>query len=174
LQQIKRKHNCPNILLIGPGCVKLAVRLSKYTDKQVIAINLPATEIKENKNEYTGISNLQLSSQNIDGKLMNDKLFEMIIFCSTIEYFFSVNAVLKKALKHLSLAGEIHICGSTFDATQKKVASSYKMYKKYFPHNLADFRAFQYKVLQAPSAFINKFSLTKNPFHYIVVKNYYL
>jgi len=174
VQQIKQKPSIPNILLVGPGCAWLATQLCRYTDKVVIAVNLSASEIKDAKKEYEMFMNLQLSTQSIDGKLLSDKQFELVVFCSSIEYFFSIGNILKKALKHLSLAGEIHICGSTFNESKNNISKRSKSIKQYFPHTINELRAFQYKILHEPAAFINKFSLTKNPFHHIVIKNYYL
>jgi len=174
VQQVKQKAG-PGILLVGPGCSWLATQLSCYTDKQVTAINLPAAEIKNARYRNTAITNLQLSAQGIDSRSLADKKFEMIIFCSSLNYFSSAVQIIKKALGHLSLAGEIHICGSVFNELKNNPAQEPRLpFKKYFSHNIDELKAFQYKILYAPSAFINRFSFTKNPFHHIVIKNYYL
>ena len=117
--------------------------------------------------------------------ILADRKYGLIVFAAFVQYFSSLNKIIKKAIEHLTLQGEIHIIDSRLYhineiAEARERSRKYfremgfpEMTNFYFHHDINKLKPFSFSVLFNPFSFRNKLIFRKNPFHWIVIKNQY-
>lgn len=182
---IKNKKIFSNILEVGCGNGWLTSCIAKATDAQVTGIDVNAHGLQQAERVFKNIPNLQFMNDMLQGEDLKDEKYDMIIFAASIQFFESLKHIIKIAVEHLTLQGEVHIIDSPFYLPQQ-IASASQTARAYYNriglpemdhyhhyHTLNDLANFQYKILHHPNSWKNKLSIKKNPFYWICIKNRY-
>lgn len=183
LTYIKHIASDPTILEIGCGNGWLSAQLTAATKGKVIATDINNTELEQAKRVFHQHSNLSFINCDLRDGTLADKKFDVIIFAASIQYFSSLKEVIDTALEHLTANGEIHLIDSHF-YTQKEIAAAKQRTKEYYAtigfseltnyyyhHTMGELQGYRYTILQDPGSWKNKLSVTKYPFHWIIIKN---
>lgn len=183
---LNQKKNNLTVLEIGCGNGWLSAQIAKHIKGEVTGIDINLAETKQARKVFASIPNLRFITGSLEEQLPADKNFDVIIFAACFQYFPSPDTILKQALGHLTLKGEIHILDSMFyqpeevAAAKQRTAGYYRaagfpeLSAYYHHHTLKSLDAFNYKILYNPSAILNKLFGVKNPFYHILVKKNYL
>ena len=184
LKYVKHKRHIYNILEIGCGNGWLSAQLSQATRGDVTGIDINRIEINQAKRVFACKRNLNFIAGDIRTGILADKKFDLIVFAASIQYFKSLKEIINTALQYLTLQGEIHIIDSYFYLPEKVFPARQRTKKYfaeigfpemsdyYFHHSNRKLQSFNYKILYNPHSWINKISFRKNPFHWVVIKNY--
>jgi len=184
LKYVKQKGHIWNILEIGCGNGWLSAQLAAATRGEVTGIDINRIELKQAKKVFASRRNLNFVAADIRNGIPGDKKYDLIVFAASIQYFDSFKEIINTALQYLTLQGEIHIIDSHFYLPEKIFPARQRTKKYfseigfpemsdyYFHHSLRELQSFNHKVLYNPHSLINKISFKKNPFHWIVIKNY--
>ena len=152
----------------------------------VTGIDINTIELEQAKKVFRNISNLNFIEGDIHSGILGDKKFDMIVFAASIQYFESLNEIIKTAMSYLTLQGEIHILDTHLYqpyeiAPAKQRSKKYftdigfpEMTQFYFHHVFRNLKSFHFSILYNPHSWMNKLLFRKNPFHWIVIKNHYL
>jgi len=185
LQYIRRNSRTCNILEIGCGNGWLSAKLATVAKGDVTGIDINLVELGQARKVFRKVSNLQFMFGDIRSGILQDKRYDLIVFAASIQYFPSLYDILKVALRHLTLQGEIHILDShlyRFNEIEEARQRSKKYYtqsgffemsKYYFHHSIEDLRPFCFSMVHNPHTLKNKLMFRKNPFHWIIIKNSY-
>ncbi len=183
---LSQKKNNLAVLEIGCGNGWLSAQIARHIKGEVTGIDINLAETKQARRVFAAVPNLQFITGSLEEQVPADKNFDVIIFAACFQYFPSPELILKKALSHLTLKGEIHILDSMFYQPEDVVAARQRTEEHYraagFPelstryhhHTLQSLDAFNYKVLYNPAAILNTLFGVKNPFYHILVKKNYL
>jgi ubiquinone/menaquinone biosynthesis C-methylase UbiE len=184
LKYVKQKGHICNILEIGCGNGWLSAQLSKATTGEVTGIDINRIELNQAKKVFASRRNLNFTAGDIRNGIPGDKKYDLIVFAASIQYFKSLKEIINTSLQYLTLQGEIHILDSHFYLPEKIFPARQRtkkyfseigfpeMSRYYFHHSLRELQSFNYKVLYNPHSWMNKISFRKNPFHWVVIKNY--
>ena len=180
---IKHKATDPTILEIGCANGWLSAQLAAVTNGAVTGTDINNTELEQAKRIFHQHSNLRFINCDLRDGTLADEKFDTIIFAASIQYFSSFKEVIDTALEHLMPNGEIHILDSHF-YPQKEVAAAKQRTKDYYAtigfseltnyyhhHSIEALNGYEYIILQDPYSWKNKFSVSKHPFHWIIIKN---
>lgn len=185
ISYIKNKDTFTSILEVGCGNGWLSSRMAKATSAEVTGVDVNSYELEQAERVFRNIPNLNFIKGDLQTGILKDEKFDMILFVASIQYFPSLGQIIKTAIEHLTLLGEIHIMDSPFylpqeTATARQRTNEYykalglaEMADHYYHHNLAELENFQYKILHHPNSWKNKLSIKKNPFYWIAIKNRY-
>ncbi len=183
LRYLKKERRFYDVLEVGCGNGWLCSRLAALTPGKVTGIDINTVEIRQAQKAFSWLKNLQFISGDIREGIIADKKFDLIIFAASIQYFKSATEILKIAMWHLTLQGEIHIIDSPFYSNEQRVIAQQRtkdyfnrigfpdMCRFYFHHTTAEFESFNYKIIYNPHSLINKLMFRKSPFYWIVIKN---
>jgi ubiquinone/menaquinone biosynthesis C-methylase UbiE len=184
-QYINRNGHVCNILEVGCGNGWLSAKLSIVATGKVTGIDINMVEMEQARKVFGNIPNLRFMYGDIRSGILQDKRYDLIVFAASIQYFPSLDEIIKVAQRHLTLQGEIHILDSPlyrFNEIADAKQRSKKYYTQtefpemsvyYFHHSIEDLRPFKFSILYNPHALKNKLRLHRNPFHWIVIKNSY-
>lgn len=183
LNYIKKNGHVCDILEVGCGNGWLTAKLSSTTTGTVTGIDINRVELEQAKKVFRRKHNLNFISGDIRAGILAERKFDLIVFAASIQYFKSLKEIVKTALQHLTLQGEIHILDSSF-YTPKEISPAEERTKKYFfelgfpemsrfyfHHSRHELESFNYEILYDPRSWVNKLLLRKNPFYWIVIKN---
>lgn len=185
LQYIKRNGHTCNVLEIGCGNGWLSAKLATVARGNVTGIDINLVELQQARKVFNKISNLRFLYGDIRSGILQDKKYDLIVFAASIQYFSSLYEIIKIALHHLTLQGEIHILDSylyRFNEIAEAKQRSKQYYTQsgfcemsgyYFHHSIEDLKPFYFSTIYNPHALKNKLMFRKNPFHWVIIKNYY-
>ena len=174
------KKNMPlNILEIGCGNGWLSSRLSSIKNSKVIGLDINELEILQAKRVFKK-DNLEFICDSFNPGIFHGTKFDVILFAASLQYFPSVNQILRSALTCLKGNGEIHIMDTPFynpgeiaDAMLR--AKEYfamlncpEMAAYYFYHTVKNLKLFNYRVLANPASLVNRLS-KRQGFYWIAV-----
>ena len=181
LRYIKQKSRIQSILEVGCGNGWLSGQLAKSTGATVLGTDINNTELEQASRVFK-YPNLHFTNCDIRKHTGFENKFDLIVFAASIQYFSSLQEILEVAMELLTETGEIHIMDSHFYRPQDieparlrtqdyyarlafDVLSNY-----YHHHSINNLSGFQYKVLHDPHSLKHTFSVSPNPFHWIVLK----
>ena len=185
LRHIARNGHICNILDVGCGNGWLSAKLAKVAKGNVTGVDINAVELAQARKVFGEIPNLRFINGDIRSGILLDQRYDLLVFAASIQYFPSLNEILTVAIRHLTLQGEIHILDSHLYrpseiAEARMRSQTYytqsgfcEMSAYYFHHCLEDLKQFSFSVLNSPHSLVTKLMFHKNPFHWVVIKNYY-
>lgn len=184
-QYINRNGHVCNILEVGCGNGWLSAKLATVARGKVTGIDINMVEMEQARKVFRNIPNLRFMYGDIRSGILQDKRYDLIVFAASIQYFPSLDEILKVAQRHLTLQGEIHILDShlyRFNEISEAKQRSKKYYTQmgfremsayYFHHSIEELRSFSFFMLYNPHALKNRLMFHKSPFHWVAVKNSY-
>ena len=185
LRYIKRHGHICNILEVGCGNGWLSAQLSSISKARVTGIDINTVELEQARKVFRNINNLTFIEGDLRSGILADEKFDLIVFAASVQYFQSLNQILKVAMSYVTLQGEIHIIDSHL-YQQHEIVLARQRSKKYFTeigfpemahlyfhHGIHELESLQFSILYNPNSWINKLAFQRNPFPWIVIKNYY-
>jgi ubiquinone/menaquinone biosynthesis C-methylase UbiE len=181
IRHLVKKNETPCILEIGCGNGWLSAQLAAVTKGNVTGIDINSQELKQARQVFQAVRNLQFINGEIRDGVLHNKKFNVIVFAASIQYFPSLTEILDCALQHVLPMGEIHILDSHFykiyeieEAKQRslnhfRLAGFPAMAGLYYHHCIDDLEKYNYRLLNNPSALLNKLMGKKNPFYHICI-----
>jgi ubiquinone/menaquinone biosynthesis C-methylase UbiE len=169
------------ILEVGCGNGWLAARLAGIPRTKVTGIDINIEELEQAKRVFNKTGNLEFYSCSLDDELINELHYDIIVFASSIQYFSSLNDVLRKAMSMLKAGGEIHVIDSNFylqnevEAARQRTNKYYQsigfpeMTGQYFHHSMQELAPFDPEILYDPHSLLNRVKKNKNPFYWIKI-----
>jgi len=180
---LQQKKTALQILEVGCGNGWLAAQLASIENSEVTGIDINSEELEQAQRVFAKTKNLNFVLGDLREEILENKIFDVIVFAASVQYFPSLKEILITALKYLALQGEIHLTDTHFYA-QDKVDDAKKRTESYFQsigfsalsdfyfhHSINDLKKFNYTILYDPSALLNRFH--RNPFYHVIIKNRY-
>ncbi|HYM93492.1 MAG TPA: class I SAM-dependent methyltransferase [Chitinophagaceae bacterium] len=180
---LRAKGKTLEILEIGCGNGWLSAKLSGIASASVTGLDINSYEIEQAKRVFKKNTNLRFEQGNPFTGILNDEQFDIIIFAASIQYFSSLQRIIKKALSLLRLGGEIHIIDTNFykESELKNARLRSKNYYEmighpcmaeyYFHHCIDELKAFNYKVIRYPDFLSGILFKNKNFFYWVCVQH---
>jgi len=180
VNHLQKKNKPLNILEVGCGNGWLAAKLADIPGAKVTGLDINRAEISQARRVFKK-DNLQFVNDRIDGDMIRDMHFDVIVFAAVLPYFTSVQSILQTALDKLYPRGEIHITDTNFyhpgevDGAIQRCADYYtemgfpQMAELYYHHTLNVLKDFNYQVLFDPGNILNRLG-KKEPFYWIRIK----
>lgn len=181
MNYIKAKQECLSILEVGCGNGWLSNQLSLIKDCQVTGLDVNLPELEQAKRVFKG-ANLSFVFGDLSANALQGRRFDVIVFAASFQYFPSVSAILNKAFEHLSPSGEVHIIDSYFYSDAKRISASKRskdyfssvghpeMKRYYFHHSMRDLAAYNYRILNQSSLWIQRVLRKRKVFPWICIK----
>lgn len=185
LRYIERHGHICNILEIGCGNGWLSAQLSSCAGAKVTGLDINTVELEQARRVFHSVPNLKFTEGDIRSGILADEKFDLIVFAASIQYFESLEEILKIATRYLTLQGEIHIIDSHLYqpyeiAAAKQRSRKYftdmgfpEMTGLYFHHCINGIDSLHFFMLYNPNSWINKLLFPRKPFHWLVIKNQY-
>ncbi|HYJ38931.1 MAG TPA: class I SAM-dependent methyltransferase, partial [Chitinophagaceae bacterium] len=148
-----------DILEIGCGNGWLSNKLATIPRSNVTGIDVNGVELEQAKRVFGDSNNLRFLHGDIRNGLLENELFDIIVFAASIQYFENLQEILLCAIHHLNSRGCIHIIDSCFyNAGEvnnaRKRSKSYfnkigfpEMTAYYFHHSINDLKNFNYRIV---------------------------
>jgi ubiquinone/menaquinone biosynthesis C-methylase UbiE len=185
LKWLKQKQGPISILEIGCGNGWLTAQMASVENTCVTGADINGPELEQAGRVFGNMPNINFVYGDLYDEFFEDKVFDVIVFAASIQYFSSVKQILKKAMEHVSLQGEIHIIDTHLYKTEELETAAERtkyyftsigfaeMAECYFHHGIEEVKKFDHKILYDPSHWLNKFGTHKNPFYHVVITNGY-
>lgn len=173
INYFKKKKKPLQILEIGCGNCWLSHKLAEIPQTKVIGLDINYAELEQGVSVFLD-NNLQFVYGDIRKNVLQDLQFDMIIFAASISYFSSLHEIIKIALRHLTVEGEIHVIDSLFYGKEDILAAKQRcrtyyndlgfpeMADSYFHHLLDDLKYFNYTMMEEQNPFLKKILFKKN------------
>jgi ubiquinone/menaquinone biosynthesis C-methylase UbiE len=171
-----------SILEIGCGNGWLAHKLATVPGANVTGFDINLEELEQAARVFSGLPNLRFAYGDSFFIRPSEKLYDMVVFAASIQYFPSLEAIIKDVLQHLQPQGSIHIIDSHFykagelEAAKQRTATHFEslgfsaMSDHYFHHSMEALGQFNCQVLYNPNAPLNRLKRTTDPFPWICIK----
>jgi ubiquinone/menaquinone biosynthesis C-methylase UbiE len=171
------------ILEIGCGNGWLSNRLAEIRGAEVTGLDINFTELQQAARVFNDAPNLNFIHGDIRSGILDDRLYDFVIFASTIEYFPYLKKIIHLSLTYLKPGGELHILDSPFygpdriEQERKRTLAYYtslgypEMADFYFHHQMADLRPFHHSLLYNPHAFPGRLWRSRSPYPWIRIKS---
>lgn len=181
IRYLKKKNQFLKILEIGCGNGWLSHKLAGIPRTEVTGLDINLTELRQAASIFSN-SNLQFVYGDIRENVLRDRQFDIIIFAGSVQYFSSLTEIIHRALKSLTVLGEIHITDSfLYDATTVETAKRncreyYRnmglpdMANYYFHHLQSDMYHFNCTMKQQRLSFFKKL-LKRNVFPWFCIRH---
>lgn len=182
VKYLQQKNAPLKILEVGCGNGWLSAQIAAVENTAVTGIDINAAELEQAQRVFGTTKNLQFIFGDLREEILQDNIFDIIIFAASLQYFPSVKEIIAQALKQLALQGEIHITDTAFytanevEAAKERSINYFEsagvvsMANFYFHHNIDELKRFNHKFLYNPAALRNRLNKNKNPFHHVVIK----
>lgn len=182
LKYIGRMKNPPAILEVGCGNGWLSHKLSTIAGTEVTGFDINQLELHQAKKVFGHRLNLRFTSTDPFGPDAPKKMFDVIVFAASIQYFPSPQQIIARAMEKLHPGGSIHIIDSHFYKPADVVAAKQRsanyfasigfpaMNANYFHHSLEDLKPFSYQILYNPHSVWNSLVHKKDNFYWICIK----
>jgi ubiquinone/menaquinone biosynthesis C-methylase UbiE len=128
---LNRRPNLKTILEIGCGNGWLSNQLVKSLPVEVMGIDINEAELRQAARLFHS-ERLAFVYTDINNALLPTAFFDVIILASSIQYFPSIDLLLKRLTDLLSPSGEIHIFDSPICSTNKEAEARHENSKRYF------------------------------------------
>jgi SAM-dependent methyltransferase len=171
------------ILEIGCGNGWLSHQLAEIPGAKVTGLDINFTELQQAARVFSDDPNLRFIHGDIRTNILDEQLFDCIVFAASIEYFPSLKKIIHFTLAHLVPEGEIHILDSSFykpseiEFEKRKTLAYYnafgypEMADSLFQHSWKDLSCFRHELLFDPNALLNRFLRPNDIYPWICIKN---
>ncbi len=178
IRYLENKNSPLSILDTGSGNGWLSARLSAIKNSTVTGLDINETELTQAQRIFGHLPNLSFKNRNNEGEK-----FEVIIFAASIQYFPSLEKIIKENLSLLSAKGEIHILDSPFyeaGEIQAAIGRSRAYYSStgneklagfYYHHSYETLKKFNCRLLFNPAHLRNKLFNNRDPFPWVCISH---
>lgn len=175
---LQQKNKPLSILEVGCGNGWLTSNLSSIKNVYATGTDINNTELDQAIRIFGTYSNCNFIYGDIRELNFHNKIFDVIVFAASVQYFKSFQEIITKAISLLGQNGEIHILDSRFyneieiEDARKRSLNYYNtlgvqhMSEFYFHHSFNALKGFNYDLMFDPSSVTNKI-FKKGPFHWI-------
>jgi ubiquinone/menaquinone biosynthesis C-methylase UbiE len=172
-----------DILEVGCGNGWLTHHLAEIPGTKVTGVDINFTELQQAARVFSNDPNLRFIHGDIRSGILEDRLFDCIVFAASMEYFPSLKKIVHYCLAFLKPGGDIHIIDSPFYRPEqieraKRQSQAYfasfgypEMAEYYYHHSISDLRAFHHDLLHNPHSVRNRLLRVNNPNPWIRIKN---
>jgi SAM-dependent methyltransferase len=164
---LDNKTKLQRILEVGCGNGWLSNNLSRAFPVEICSIDVNETELIQASRLFDS-HRLSFVKANIMEDMFPSNTFDVIILASSIQYFPSLNLLIKKLLDLLTEGGEIHIldspiCSTTAESSKKQTKTnnyfasldSAEMSNYYFYHTFDEFAACKFTLMYNPNTLVS-------------------
>ena len=184
---LKKKKTFKSILEVGCGNGWFANRLANDLSADVLAIDVNESELHQGSRVFSS-EKLSFVYGDIFSIKLSAKKFNVVILASSIQYFPSIQLLIRRLLDLIGPDGEIHIIDSPAYTSDKGLIAAKKrsvehfaelghpeMAEYYFHHTMKEIGTFNYEVLENPAGIIpalkrRLFKKSQTVFPWIVIK----
>lgn len=171
------------ILEIGCGNGWLSHQLAEIPGAKVTGLDINFTELQQAARVFSDDPNLRFIHGDIQTGILDEQLFDCIVFACSIEYFPSLKKTVHFALAHLVPGGEIHILDTLFykpseiEFERKRTLAHYsafgypEMADSLFHHSWKDLGCFRHEVLFDPGTLLNRLRRPNEIYPWVSIKN---
>ena len=182
VRHIRRMKRPLDILEIGCGNGWLSHKLSTIPGTNVTGFDINREELEQAARVFRGLPNLRFAHGDSFFIMPSEKLYDVVVFAASIQYFPSLKTIISDVLEHLQPHGSIHIIDShvykagEIASAKKRSVTHFEslgfpgMSDHYFHHSMDALRQFNCRVLYNPTAPLNRLKRTKYPFPWICIK----
>ncbi|MBI5858362.1 MAG: methyltransferase domain-containing protein [Sphingobacteriales bacterium] len=179
---IEKKIRSVKILEMGCGNGWLSHCLSQIPGSEVTGADINRIELQQAKRVFKNVPNLQFVPGGINAAGIPDAYFDFVIFASCIQYFASLEELVRDAMRKLKDSGELHILDSPFYKPVETTAAAERtkeyfdrmgfpqMADSYHHHSLDELKQFDCKILYQPNFISRYLYRNKTPFPWICIK----
>jgi ubiquinone/menaquinone biosynthesis C-methylase UbiE len=181
VQYLAARKKRLDILEAGCGNGWLAHRLSEIPGTSVTGLDINFTELQQAARVFRENQHLRFIYGGLHGSMPENRMFDVIVFAASIQYFRSLTATLHYCLRHLNPGGEIHLLDShLYEASEteearKRTFAYYdslgypEMSEYYFHHGISELQPFRHRILQNPRSLLNRLRGGQG-FHWVCIK----
>ncbi|HTI93882.1 MAG TPA: class I SAM-dependent methyltransferase [Puia sp.] len=171
------------ILEVGCGNGWLSHQLAEIPGVRVTGLDINFTELQQAARVFSDDPNLRFIQGDIRTGILDDQLFDCIVFACSIEYFPSLKKIIHFTLTYLVPGGELHILDTLFykpseiEFEKRKTLAYYsafgypEMADSLFHHSWKDLGCFRYELLFDPGMLINRLLRPNDIYPWICIKN---
>ncbi|MFN8290120.1 MAG: methyltransferase domain-containing protein [Chitinophagaceae bacterium] len=179
---LEKKNRALSVLEAGCGNGWLSRFLSAIPLSNVTGTDINRTELLQAKRVFGHVPRLHFVAGGIEAAGIAGKLYDCVVFASSIQYFRSLKNVLEDTLPLIKPGGEIHILDSPFYRQEQLAAARAatkrhfiksgfpEMTDHYFHHGLDELNGYSHSFLFQPGLFSRYIQMNKNPFPWICIK----
>jgi ubiquinone/menaquinone biosynthesis C-methylase UbiE len=179
---IMHKNPKASILEIGCGNGWLCHQLTKVTSGKITGVDVNTVELDEAKKVFGHLEQLEFIVGDPRDGILKGKEYDLIVFASSIQYFYPLDETIDSCLRLLKTGGEIHLMDTHFykeyEREQARQRSKHyfekmgfsSMCSHYFHHTLEDLKGYDYTILRNPVSIFNKLTGNKNPFYWLSIR----
>jgi ubiquinone/menaquinone biosynthesis C-methylase UbiE len=182
IRYLGKKRKSLHILEVGCGNGWLSAQLAKNISGQVVGMDINKEELAQAERVFSAISNLKFIQGDIRSAPLGQDSFDIIIFAASLQYFSSLDEIIRSAFQYLKADGEIHIIDTLFyrashvAAARQRTKDYYNSLgfpeaaDYYFHHCLEDLDHFSAKILYNTASWVHRFTKNKSPFFQVCIK----
>ncbi len=171
------------ILEVGCGNGWLSHQLAEIPGAKVTGLDINFTELQQAARVFSDDPNLRFIHGDIRTGILDEKLFDCIVYACSIEYFPSLKKIIHFTLTYLVPGGELHILDTKFyrsseiESERKKMQAYYnafgypEMADLLFQHSWKDLSCFRHGLLFDPGRLVNRLLRPNDIYPWICIKN---
>lgn len=183
LVYLQKKNKPLNILEVGCGNGWLSSMLADISQSAVTGIDINSYDLEQAKRVFHKKKNLVFLNKDLRSEHFDGQQFDIIVFAASIQYFFSTEKIIERALRLLSRGGEIHIIDSFFYTPEEIPGAklrSEKYFRKmgfpelkefYFHHSTDSLQPFKHRYMANRFSLADIFSAGRRKFPWICITN---
>lgn len=176
---LQKKNKELKVLDVGCGNGWLTNLLSSIPRIHITGTDINLAELEQARRLFGTGTSKRFVYGDIRSGILEPKMFDIIYFAASIQYFESFHAVISAALRLLKPGGEVHLMDSIFYQPPEVEKARYRskiyfelkghqsMQQYYFHHSLEDLEPFNHQFLHHPGRLISRINARNNPFFWI-------
>lgn len=182
IRYLAKKNKTLQVLEVGCGNGWLASQIARNITGDVVGIDINKAELNQAAAVFGNVSNLRFVEGDIRTTKSSPGSFDIIVFAASLQYFPSLNELMRSVFQFLREGGEVHIIDTIFykknmvNAAKQRTREYYtklgfpEAAVYYYHHCIEDLEGFPVKILHSPFSWKEKFSKNKTPFSWVCIK----
>lgn len=183
LQYLRSRPQPLTILECGCGNGWLSARLATLPRVVVTGSDVNQTELEQAQSVFQAQQNLSFQYGDLRDPVFDDRRYNIIVFAASVQYFPSLQDILRRALSLLRPGGEVHLVDTHFYRPDEVAAARERTHRyysdmgfpemsaHYFHHQLSDLEELSYKILFDPRRLSNRILHHGDPFYWLAVRS---